>query len=115
MLDDDDVERPAEADGVDAPEEVEERTYPSTIGGALYLVMLGVITIGLLVVALGPWRTGIRIFAGALVVGAGLRVALKERDAGMLAVRSKPIDVSLYLAVAAALVVLSTVIPDQPV
>ncbi len=110
------MEREAEADGVEVVEVVEEdRTYPSTIGGALYIVMLGVITVGLLVVVLGPWRTGIRIFAGALVVGAGLRVALKDRDAGMLAVRSRPVDVGLYLTVATTLVVLSTVIPDQPV
>ncbi|MFC6696580.1 DUF3017 domain-containing protein [Nocardioides daphniae] len=99
-------------------EEVEEapaeRRYPSTIGGALYLAMLAVILGGILVVVLGSWRVGIRIFAGALVAGAGLRIVLKEQDAGMLAVRSKPVDVGLYLLVGGALATLASVIPDQP-
>lgn len=109
-------------EGERPPEEVEqveegpvERRYPSTIGGALYLAMLAVVLGGILVVILGPWRVGIRIFAGALAAGAALRVVLKEQDAGMLAVRSKPIDVGLYLVVAASLATLASVIPDQPV
>ncbi|QCX28322.1 DUF3017 domain-containing protein [Nocardioides jishulii] len=107
-------ERPPEP-----PYEVEdgpvERRYPSTIGGALYLAMLAVVLVGILVVVFGSWRVGIRIFAGALVAGAALRLALKEQDAGMLAVRSKPVDVGLYLVVAASLATLASVIPDQPV
>lgn len=110
MSEGDDVERaPETAEGE------EDRTYPSTIGGALYIVMLAVITVGLLVVVLGPWRIGIRIFAGALVGGAALRLSLKERDAGMLSVRNKPIDAGIFLTVAVALLVLSSSIPDQPV
>lgn len=79
------------------------------------MVMLLVVGCSILVVVLGSWRTGIRIFAGALVVGAGLRLALKEQDAGMFSVRSKASDAGLYLAVGTALAVLSGVIPDQPV
>ena len=91
------------------------RRYPSTIGGALYVVMLLVIGCGILVVVFSSWRTGIRIFAGALIVGAGLRLSLKEQDAGMFAVRNKPADVGLYLIVGGTLAALASVIPDQPI
>ena len=94
--------------------EPEERTYPSTIGGAFYLAFLAVVAVSLVVVVLGSWRTGIRIFGGVLVVAAAVRVLLGSRDAGMLAVRSKPIDAFLLTSVGAALIVLASSIPDQP-
>ena len=81
--------------------------YQSGFTAAVAVVALGV-------VATGAWRTGIRWFGGALVVAAVVRVALKPRDAGMLAVRSKPIDAVLLVGVGAALVVLAGSIPDQP-
>jgi len=80
-----------------------------------YLVMLAVACVGVLVVVLADWRIGIRIFAGVLVAGALLRVALPSRDAGMLAVRSKSVDAVLLLGVGAALLLLASSIPDQPV
>lgn len=91
------------------------RAYPRTVGGMAYLVMLAVACVGVLVVVLADWRIGIRIFAGVLVAGALLRVALPSRDAGMLAVRSKSVDAVLLLGVGAALLLLASSIPDQPV
>ncbi len=119
MVDDTAPQDPASVDAAPVDPAAEQggrpvRRYPSTIGGALYVVMLLVIGCGILVVILSSWRTGIRIFAGALVVGAGLRLALKEQDAGMFAVRSRPVDAGLYLVVGGALAVLASVIPDQP-
>lgn len=96
-------------------EEHAGRRYPSTIGGALYMVMMAVIVVAIFVVALSSWRVGMRIFAGALVAGAALRLVLSEKDAGMFAVRSKPIDAGLYLLVGGTLAVLASAIPDQPV
>lgn len=91
------------------------RRYPSTIGGALYMVMMAVIVAAVVVVAVSSWRVGIWIFAAALVGGALLRLVLNEKDAGMFAVRSKPVDAGLYLLVGGTLAVLAAVIPDQPV
>lgn len=91
------------------------RAYPRTVGGMAYLVMLAVACVGVLVVVLADWRIGIRIFAGVLVGGALLRVALPARDAGMLAVRGKSVDAVLLLGVGAALLLLASSIPDQPV
>ncbi|WP_162599940.1 DUF3017 domain-containing protein [Nocardioides solisilvae] len=95
-------------------EAVEERSYPSTIGGAFYLLFLAVVVVALVVVVLGSWRTGIRVFGGVLVVAAAVRLVLGPRDAGMLAVRSKAVDAGLLASVGTALVVLASSIPDQP-
>ena len=92
-----------------------ERTYPSTIGGAFYLLFLGVAAAALVVVALGSWRTGTRIFGAVLVVAAAVRLLLGSRDAGMLAVRAKGVDAALLTFTGVALVLLASSIPDQPV
>ncbi|WP_248583027.1 DUF3017 domain-containing protein [Nocardioides sp. InS609-2] len=97
-----------------APEDVEERRYPSTIGGMFYLGVLLVAVISLGVVIGGNWRLGIRWLGGALIFAAAVRVVLKGRDAGMLAVRSKWIDAVLLSGMGAALIFLASSIPDQP-
>ncbi|GAA1926328.1 hypothetical protein GCM10009737_30190 [Nocardioides lentus] len=99
--------------GGDEPDE-EPRRYPSTIGGALYLVVLAVTAAGVVVAGIGPWRTGLRVVAGALVAAALLRLALRTRDAGMLAVRHRAFDAALLLALGGAIVFLTSSIPDQP-
>ncbi|WP_426246983.1 DUF3017 domain-containing protein [Nocardioides sp. LHG3406-4] len=96
------------------PAALEERRYPSTIGGAFYLVVLVVAAVAIGVVVGGSWRTGIRWLGGALVFAAVVRVVLKSRDAGMLAVRSKWIDAVMLSGVGAALIFLAGSIPDQP-
>ena len=106
-----DGEHAADA-GPDA--ELEERRYPSTIGGAFYLGVLATTIVGLGVVALVDWRIGIRVIGGALILGAVVRLLLQPRDAGMLAVRSKPLDAILLAGLVVALVFLATSIPDQP-
>ena len=97
------------------PEEpVEPRRYPSTIGGALYLAVLIVCLVGIGLVSTGEWRTGVKVLAGALVGAAALRLVLPERDAGMLAVRHRAIDVTLLAGVGGLLYFLAVSIPDQP-
>ena len=115
-----------EPDALEPPESVEPtsaepvdpddpRRYPSTIGGAFYLSVLLITGIGLTVAALSDWRVGIRIVGGSLLFGAAVRAVLSPRDAGMLAVRHKALDVALLAGLGAALIVLATSIPDQPV
>ena len=99
--------------GTEVIEEAVERRYPSTIGGACYLVALAISLVGLGITWSGAWRTGIYVFSGALVLAALVRLVLKDHDAGMLAVRNRPLDAAILLAVAAALVFLATDIPDQ--
>jgi hypothetical protein len=93
----------------------EPRRIPSTVGGAVYLVVVAVSAVGLLVVALGPWRRGVAMIGAALLVAAVARVVLPSRDAGMLRVRrSRWVDVLMLAGVGTTLLVLASVIPNQP-
>ncbi len=107
---------PPEPSPLPVPDEPPRRKYPSTIGGVLYLlVLIGMATgIGITWVS-HDWRLGIRVVAGALAAAAGLRLVLPQRDAGMLAVRPRLVDVFLVGSVAVVLFVLAQNIPDQPV
>ena len=114
-----------ESEHIDPPESVEPtsaepvdpedpRRYPSTIGGMFYLLVLGVVAVALVVVVLDEWRTGIRLMGGALVLAAVVRLVLRSRDAGMLAVRHKVLDAVILLVLGGALIFLAGSIPDQP-
>jgi hypothetical protein len=95
-------------------EEDDQRRYPSTIGGALYIGVLVVCLVGIGLVSTGEWRLGVKVLAGALVGAGGLRLVLPRRDAGMLAVRHRAIDVTLLTALGGLLYFLAVSIPDQP-
>ncbi|MBL0748721.1 DUF3017 domain-containing protein [Nocardioides baculatus] len=97
-----------------APEE--ERRYPSTIGGMFYLLVLVVVVAALVLAAFadGGWRTGVRIMGGALAFGAFVRLILRARDAGMLAVRHKVLDALILLVLGGLLIFLAGSIPEQP-
>lgn len=123
MSDEQGPEHPPGTEGDPAPEATDapepasiqaERRYPSTIGGLCYLGVLLVTGAGLVTASLGSWRLGIQLVAGSLVVAALLRLALPQRDAGMLAVRSRWVDALLLGAAAAAFFFLTATIPNQP-
>ena len=92
----------------------EERRYPSTIGGAFYLLVLVTAGVGIAIVWSGDWQLGIRCLSGALCFAALLRLVLPARDAGMLAVRNRFFDALLLGGVGAAIFFLATTIPNQP-
>lgn len=112
------TEDPLEIEEAEPDEETdaepEPRRYPSTIGGAFYIVILLVCIGGIVLVSTGRWRTGIKVLAGALGAAAGLRLVLPSRDAGMLAVRHRAVDVTLLAGLGALLYFLAESIPDQP-
>ena len=95
--------------------EEQPRRYPSTIGGAFYLSILAVAGTALFITYRHDWRLGIQILGGSLLAAALIRLVLANRDAGMLAVRNRFIDVTLLTGAAVALIVLATTIPDMPV
>ena len=103
----------AEELGTGVPHQ-EARRYPSTLGGILYLVVLAVAAAGLVVVVLADWRLGIRVVGGALVTAALFRLVLRQRDAGMLAVRHRLLDATMLAGVGAVLIFLAQSIPNQP-
>lgn len=109
---------PDEPEGLAEPQpepEPEGRRYPSTIGGAGYLLALAVTGVGITVVAFGDWRGGVRWIAAALIGAALLRLVLPVRDAGMLAVRHRGVDCLLLGGVGGLLIFLAATIPNQPV
>jgi len=71
----------------------EARRYPSTLGGAIYLVALTASIAGTVIVTRGHWRTGITWIACALLGAALGRLVLPRSQAGMLEVRRKSLDV----------------------
>ena len=93
----------------------EPRRIPSTLGGLVYLIVVGVSAVGLLVVAFGPWRRGVGIIGLGLLFGALWRIFLSDNNAGMLRVRrNRWADVLMLAGVGTALIVLANVIPNQP-
>ncbi len=96
------------------PPEESPRRYPSTIGGLLYLVALGAVLAGIGISVLDDWRLGVRWVAAGLAFAATCRLLLPTRQAGMLAVRHRAVDVLMLLGVAGALWFLAGDIPNQP-
>ena len=108
-----------EAAGLDAPEAegaepFQPRRYPSTIGGGFYLLILALAVAAIAIVVVGDWRVGVRVLAGSLGGAGVLRLVLSQRDAGMLAVRHRAVDVVMLAVVAGVLWWLAGSIPDQP-
>lgn len=83
------------------------RRYPSTIGGAVYLVVLGASIVGTVIVTRGHWRLGIVWIACALLGAAVGRLVLPRTQAGMLEVRRRPLDVFILVGFAVALLALT--------
>lgn len=75
------------------------------------IVVLAIGAAGLLLVALGFWRRGLLVVAGGLLVAALLRLALPTRRAGLLAVRSKAIDVVVLGGFGSGMLLLASVVP----
>ncbi|MCW2813273.1 MAG: hypothetical protein JWN84_728 [Nocardioides sp.] len=92
----------------------EPRRYPSTIGGFFYLAILLAALASIGIIVAGDWRVGVRVLGVCLGGAALLRLVLPQRDAGMLAVRHRVVDVVMLAVVAGVLWWLAGSIPDQP-
>lgn len=86
---------------------------PQTLGGVVYLAVLGASVVGLGIVSAGAWRTGLAWVGVSLLVAASTRLVLSERGAGMLRVRRKWSDVLMLAMAGVALIVLTIVVPQQ--
>jgi hypothetical protein len=86
---------------------------PQTLGGVIYLGVLGASLVGLGIVYAGAWRTGLGWIGAGLLVAALARAVLTERGAGMLRVRRKWTDVLMLTVAGVGLIVLSIAVPNQ--
>jgi hypothetical protein len=73
-------------------------------------VVLGIAAIGLLRVATANWREGAVLLGGSLLVAAALRALLPPERAGLLAIRSRIVDVLSYSGLGLAVVLLALTI-----
>jgi Protein of unknown function (DUF3017) len=74
------------------------------------IAVLGVATVGLLRVATANWREGSVLLGGALLLAALLRTVLPPERAGLLAIRSRVLDVLAYSGLGLAVVLLAVTI-----
>ncbi|MCA1712395.1 MAG: DUF3017 domain-containing protein [Actinobacteria bacterium] len=75
------------------------------------LLVAAVVITGLVGVALDHWRYGSLVIGVGLLLAGGLRLTLRERQAGLLVVRSRTSDAAALLVLGFALVALANTIP----
>lgn len=74
-------------------------------------MVLALAALGLLLAAAVDWQVGAFVLALALLLGAGLRLALPARSAGWLVVRGRGVDAAVLLGLGFGLAVLANTIP----
>ena len=89
------------------------RSFPSTVGGYVYLGVLTAAIVGLGLVGFGHWRVGIIVLAAGMGAASLGRAVLRTKDAGMLAVRNRWFDVALLALTAGALWILAVTVPGD--
>lgn len=76
------------------------------------LVVMAVVGLGLAVTITIQPRPGMIIVGLALLLAAGLRLALPPRRAGWLVVRTRGLDAAFLITVGVSVVLLGNTIPD---
>ncbi|GAA2098199.1 hypothetical protein GCM10009841_11110 [Microlunatus panaciterrae] len=76
------------------------------------MIVVGGIVIGLVVIFLGQWRFGCLVIGSSLGVGAVERIALSNKEAGLLQVRSRPFDILVMIAMGAGIIALTILVPE---
>lgn len=82
--------------------------------GTGWLPLLAVLlpwAVGMVILALGHWRTGSVVIGAGLVLGAVLRLVLSRQRIGLLRVRDRGFDIGWYTLLGAAIIVLANVVP----
>jgi hypothetical protein len=79
-----------------------------------FVVVLGVVLLGLVVVSLGYFRRGTVVIAFGVALALFLRLLLSSEAAGLLRVRSKRIDVAVLATLALGTSVLALWVPPPP-
>lgn len=75
------------------------------------LIVLGVVTVGLFLVVIGPWRSGTALIGAGLCLGAIERILLPREVVGLLQVRSKVFDVAFLVVSGVGIGILAFAVP----
>lgn len=78
------------------------------------ILVLAVVAFGLLRITQYHWRQGTVLIGGALLLAAALRALLSPERAGMVAIRSRPVDVLLYGGLGLMVMAVSLTITGGP-
>lgn len=79
-----------------------------------FAVVMFVVVIGIVRIVMYHWREGTTEIGAALLLAAFLRAVLPDRKAGLLAVRTRKVDVLLYGAFAVLTIYVSLSIIGGP-
>ena len=85
---------------------------PGWLNQVPYLLVLATMSACIVLVAAAHFKRGPAIIAGSLLLGAVLRAVLPTERVGMLAVRSRWVDVVTFVTLAVLLIVLAWVAPQ---
>jgi hypothetical protein len=75
-----------------------------------FALVVAVVLVGFGLIAVYRWRRGATLIGGALLLAGGLRAALSDGAAGLLAIRGRAVDVLAYTAFGLALVAVAVTI-----
>lgn len=79
-----------------------------------FVLVLLVAAVGVFRLVLYHWREGSALIAGALLLAALCRALLPQRNAGLLAVRGRPIDVLSYAALGGLMLFIALTLTGGP-
>ncbi|WP_031468208.1 DUF3017 domain-containing protein [Sciscionella sediminilitoris] len=79
-----------------------------------FATVLLVVLAGFVLIGLYHWRWGSTLIGGGLLIAALLRGILGREQMGLLALRSKPVDVLLYGGFGAIMIVVALTITGGP-
>lgn len=79
-----------------------------------FALVMAVVVVGFVRIAQYNWREGTVWIGLALLLAAALRATLRDEQAGLVAIRSRPIDVLSYTAFAAMVIFVSLTIEGGP-
>ena len=79
-----------------------------------FAAVLIVVAVGMLRIVMYHWREGTVLIGGSLLLAALLRVLISEDQIGLIALRSKVIDVFLYSGFGLVLILVAVTLTDTP-
>jgi hypothetical protein len=87
---------------------------PSTTGGIFYLVVVGMLVAGLVLVALNAWRRGVGVMGFGFGLAFVMRMVLPDHHAGMLRVRRRLVDLATLAMCSGVMLAMAVLIPNRP-
>lgn len=87
---------------------------PSTTGGIFYLVVVGMLVGGMVLVGFGKWRVGMTVVGLGFALAFVMRMVLPDNHAGMLRVRRRLVDLATLAMCSGVMIAMAVLIPNRP-